>query len=209
MNDDCERRYLDADDALSFERQEQKQLLVLPGLALFGALSAGVGILGEGGSLGEGLLVAGAIGIGGALYLGGLVVLFGVIRTRVSRDELWVEAGMLGPRIPISEIVAVERVPFPEHRLFGSLLGHMLPSTATECVRIRYEQGGRERTYVLGTRRAAALLEAIEQAMRGAMWSRVRAEEPARDEHDEAETAEAEAEAAEDKPGGQRAAARS
>jgi hypothetical protein len=135
MNDDCERRYLDADDALFFERQEQKQLLALPGLALFGALSAGVGILGEGGSLGERLLVAGAIGIGGALYLGGLVVLFGVIRTRVSRDELRVEAGMRGPRIPISEIVAVERVPFPEHRLFGSLRGYMLPSTATECVR--------------------------------------------------------------------------
>jgi hypothetical protein len=34
-------------------------------------------------------------------------------------------------------------------------------------------------------------------------------EEPARDEHDEAETAETEAEAAEDRPGGQRAAARS
>ncbi|MBN8615175.1 MAG: hypothetical protein J0L92_31550 [Deltaproteobacteria bacterium] len=177
MSDEYEKKYMGADDALFFERQVARHLLALPalgmGAAIAGAVTAAVG----GADVGTALM-AGALGVGGVgLYMGTLAVFFGVARTVVTKDELRVEIGMLGPRIPVSQITKAEVTAFTRRRRWGERA--YVPPASTEMVRVTYLEKGKERSVLIGTQRATALADAIERAKGGASsMARVRVEAP-------------------------------
>ncbi|MFO0715069.1 MAG: hypothetical protein U0353_34850 [Sandaracinus sp.] len=178
MSDEYESKFMGADQALFFERQIARRMLALP---FFGALSGIAAITAsvlQGGLVATSLFAAAAVGLGAVLYLGFLGVFFGVARTAVTKDELRVEIGMLGPRLAMASIKKVEAIPFTRRgRLFER---SFVPPTSTECVRVTYDDHGTERTVVIGTQRATALVEAVERAKGGAAsLPRVRVEAPA------------------------------
>jgi hypothetical protein len=100
VSDEYERKYLKVDEALFFERQAQRRLLLLPVLGATSAIIGATVAIAGGGALASGLLAGLVGGAAMALYMGALVVFFGVARTLVNEDELRIEIGMLGPRCP-------------------------------------------------------------------------------------------------------------
>lgn len=175
MSDEYEKKYMHADEALFFERQTQKRLLLFPVLGVLAVVAGFTTALAQGPLLLTGLLAAAGVGVGAAVYLGGLAVFFGVARTAVTKEELRVEIGMLGPRLAMRAIKKAEVIPFTRRGRWGEPA--FVPSTSTECVRVTFDKDGKERTMVLGTQRAAALVEAIERAKAPSL-PRVRVEAP-------------------------------
>ncbi len=176
MSDDYEKKYMGADDALFFERQVARSLLVLPLLGAAGAAAGAIGAAVNGDVVTA--LMAGAVGASAmGLYMGTLAVFFGVARTAVTKDELRVEIGMMGPRIPMAQIKKAEVTPYTRRRRWGEAA--YVPPASTEMVRVTYDVKGKERTVLIGTQRAAALAEAIERAKGGASpMAHVRVEAP-------------------------------
>jgi hypothetical protein len=76
----------------------------------------------------------------------------------------------------MASVKKAEVIPYTRRGRWGERV--FVPSTATECVRVTYEERGKERTVVIGTQRAAALVEAIDRAKGGAALPRVRVEAP-------------------------------
>jgi hypothetical protein len=178
MSDDYEKKYMGADDALFFERQVARHLLALPALGM-GAAIAGAVMAAVGGADVGTAVMAGAFGVGGVgLYMGTLAVFFGVARTVVTKDELRVEIGMLGPRIPLANIRSAEVDP-KARRGRGYFDRAYVPPASTELVRVTYEDAkGKTHRVILGTQRGSALVEAIERGRSGATMARVRVEAP-------------------------------
>ena len=178
MSDEYERKYLKVDDALFFERQVARHLLALPAFAGLSVVSGLAAAALGGGVVASGLVVGAVGGAAALLYLGLLAVFFGVARTVVSAEELRVEIGMLGPRIPLSRIVKAEVAP-DARRGRGYFDPAYVPPTSTELVRVTYKDArDAERVVVIGTQRAAALVEAIQRGKGGAALPRVRVEAP-------------------------------
>jgi hypothetical protein len=103
----------------------------------------------------------------------GLVwLLFSVLRITVTRDEVYVQYGLFGPRIKISDIVRCEAVSYDwkkyggwgiRYGRDGSVAYNMLGDQG-QAVEIVYKKGDKEKKVVLSSRDPAKLAAAVNQA---------------------------------------------
>jgi hypothetical protein len=120
-------------------------------------------------------LAAGTVAFGGGL-LGSAGVLFSVLRVAVTTEELHIQYGLVGPRIPIDNIQECEVVDYDAMRYGGygvkvrSIDGRMeraytVPTQDNRVVRVVWRQDGATKHAVFSSEQPDAVRSAIHDAI--------------------------------------------
>ena len=102
-------------------------------------------------------------------------LLFSVLRITVSREQLVVQYGLIGPKVDIKDIISADAVDYDWKRFggWGIRIGidgswaYNMMGDGGQAVRVVYRDGTRQHTIYVSTRHPAVLADAINQAMRG------------------------------------------
>jgi hypothetical protein len=195
VSDRYEAQFMDGEHAFFREKHVARWFAAM--MCIQAAVIAIIGLLvaatGPVGAAGLPALVAAVLVALGGLY-------FAVMRVAVTPTTIEVRYGNLGPSIPVDALTSCEvvkldvlsRIAFGP-KWEGPGAWRYIPPGVGEGVRVRWTEGKRKRTALIGARDAVALAAAIERARAGASAGGLRMAEI--DLDDEAALAEAEAEA--------------
>lgn len=195
--DDYQKRYMAGEGhGLMLDRTRFKALAVRLG-ALGGVMMALATAIAVAAAVSDPSLfvVAGLIAVSGAL-MASSGLLFSVLRVSVTRDELHIQYGLTGPRIPIEDIVdvGVEAYDMWKYGGYGvkarSIDGRLeraysLPTAENRVVRVVWREGEKKKSAVFSSEQPDAVAAAIQRAMAmkaGGGAFRVRVEEPVEEE---------------------------
>jgi hypothetical protein len=100
---------------------------------------------------------------------------FSVLRITVSREQVVLQYGLLGPKIDVASLVSAEAVEYDWKRFGGwgirrNMRGewaYNMMGDAGHAVRLVYREGKRERILYVSSHHPALLADAIQRAMRG------------------------------------------
>ena len=114
-----------------------------------------------------------------AVVVASIWALFSSLRISVSRQQVYVQYGLFGPKIPVEAIESCEACDYDwtQYGGFGIRLGrdgswaYNMLGDGGRAVKIRYRKGKNTRTVILASRDPERLALAIHQARAGAMFS--------------------------------------
>jgi hypothetical protein len=113
-----------------------------------------------------------AFAVGGTLFATVPFLLFSTLRVTVSTEQVHVQFGLWGPKIPIASIVASEVVSYDwkEYGGFGIRRGgdgswvYNMMGDQGRAVKVRWMKDGKEHTHLLSSNDPQALASAIREA---------------------------------------------
>ncbi|MBZ0119635.1 MAG: hypothetical protein K8H88_21780 [Sandaracinaceae bacterium] len=168
--DDYEARFMSEGEVLLRERHVSRVYAGLMAIPALGAIAGALAILIAPDAPAAAALVP--LFVGGTVAGAGLF--FAVMRTTVTTQYLNVQYGLLGPSIPIAAIESHEVVELsPLSRLaFGPKLEldgswRYIPPGVKGGVRVRWSEGGKERSCLIGAGDPEALSRALSRAREG------------------------------------------
>ena len=168
--DDYEARFMSEGEVLLRERHVSRVYAGLMAIPALGAIAGALAILIAPDAPAAAALVP--LFVGGTVAGAGLF--FAVMRTTVTTQYLNVQYGLLGPSIPIAAIESHEVVELsPLSRLaFGPKLEldgswRYIPPGVKGGVRVRWSEGGKERSCLSGAGDPEALSRALSRAREG------------------------------------------
>jgi len=167
MGDRYDAEYMGGDDALYREKHVSRGMAALLGIPA--VVSAGGAIA----ALTVPVIGAAVAGGVAALMAGAAAVYLSVMRLTVTEDELSVQYGTMGPRIPVANVTGTELVALDA--LTRIAVGvkwdgkewRYIPPGVKDGVRVRFLDEGKEKTCLIGAEDAPALARAIAAARRG------------------------------------------